>query len=94
VVWLECLKPIHKCSLLDDSFINIMDMLYQKLDVDQLQLVAITMRLLWLRRNTWVFDGVFQTPTSLVRVAHDQHDVFFALQNKEDGARPTLYSPW
>ena len=58
-VWLECLKPIHRCSLLDDSFTNIMDMLYRKLDADQLQLVAITMRLLWRRRNTWVFDGAF-----------------------------------
>jgi hypothetical protein len=69
-------EPIHKCSLLDDSFTNIMDMLYRKLDADQLQFVAITMRLLWLRRNTWVFYGVFQTPAGLVRVVHDQEEAF------------------
>jgi hypothetical protein len=75
-VWLESLKSIHKCSLTCANFGAIVDMLDDRLEEDQMQLFAVTARLLWLRRNRWVFHGEFQAPAVLKQHAHDQLRAF------------------
>jgi hypothetical protein len=71
-VWVDSLKAIHKCSSLNGNFAAIVDMLLTRLEKDQLQLFAVTACLLWLRRNSWVFNGEFQAPAVVMRHAHEQ----------------------
>jgi hypothetical protein len=71
-VWTESLKSIHKCSLMSGNFGAIVDMLHDRLEEDQMQLFAVTARLLWLRRNRWVFNGEFQAPAVLMMHAQEQ----------------------
>jgi hypothetical protein len=41
-----------------------------------LQLVVVVVRLIWLRRNRWVFEGELQPPAVLVRLARDQLEAY------------------
>jgi hypothetical protein len=71
-VWAECLKSIHKCVASTETFVNILEVLRSRLAEEQLKLVVVIARLLWLRRNRWVFKGVLQTPAALLYLARDQ----------------------
>jgi hypothetical protein len=75
-VWLECMKSIHKCSLTEDTFMNLLEMLQRRLDAEGMQLVAVVARLLWLRRNKLIFEGLFQSPADLIRLAQEQLQSF------------------
>ncbi|XP_059455066.1 uncharacterized protein LOC132185289 [Corylus avellana] len=49
-----------------------MEKLLERLNAEQMQLVAMVARLIWLRRNSVVFGGDFLDPSSLLRRAQDQ----------------------
>lgn len=70
-VWIDSLKSIHKCSYLNANFADIVDMLLNLLEEDQLQLFAVTARLIWMRRNKWVFDGEFKSPVNVMRLVQE-----------------------
>jgi hypothetical protein len=48
----------------------------EKLDPKELQLFAVIVRQLWLRRNQYVFGGPLTAPTVLIRQAWDQMEAF------------------
>jgi hypothetical protein len=73
-VWRECPPRIQKCAIVDDCFMNIFNQLQGKFGIEELQLIVITARLIWLRRNEVVFGGDFWTPSDLVRRARDQQE--------------------
>jgi hypothetical protein len=60
-VWSECPMNLQKCPSVDADFITIFWMLHERLGEDELQLMAVVARLIWLRRNTVVFGGVFSS---------------------------------
>jgi hypothetical protein len=70
-VWLECTSQIKKSTRDEIDFIFIMKKLFERLNADQMQLVAMVARLIWLRRNSMVF-GDFLDLSSLLRQAQDQ----------------------
>jgi hypothetical protein len=86
-VWTECMKSIHKCSSADDSFLNIWMMLSRRLDAHEMQFVAVVARLIWLRRNKLIFDGVFQSPSMLYRMAQDQMAQFDEAESRRCAPR-------
>ena len=76
-VWSECNLKIQNCLSFDDDFINIFEVLHERLRTDELQLVAIIARLIWLRRNTVVFGGDLSAPAELIRHGEEQIDTFW-----------------
>jgi hypothetical protein len=67
----------------EDSFLNIFQQLQDKFDEQDLQFIAITARLIWLRRNDVVFGGDFQAPSTIVSRAKEQQEA----SNSADQAR-------
>lgn len=82
-VWLESSSRIHKCAIMEDSFSNIFNLLHDKFGEEDIQLIAITARLIWLRHNSVVFGGEFLPLASLARQAREQVEA----SNSTDQAR-------
>jgi hypothetical protein len=75
-VWTESFKSIHKCSFIHANFADIVELLFHRLEKHQLQLFAVTARLIWLHRNKWVFDKEFQLPAVITKIAHEQYNAY------------------
>jgi ribonuclease HI len=71
-VWHECPRKIQKSTSDQTSFLDIFEGLLNRLDDEEMDLVASTARQVWLRRNQWVFDAKFLAPTHVVQRAADQ----------------------
>jgi hypothetical protein len=70
--------------------LNIFNQLQGKFGMEELQLIVITARLIWLRRNEVVFGGDFWSPSDVVRRAKEQ----FEAANSADQARcDALFQP-
>jgi hypothetical protein len=54
-MWLECVPQIHKCTSDVANFIYIFEKLIDRLDVDQMHIVATIARQIWLQRNVIIF---------------------------------------
>jgi hypothetical protein len=92
-VWIDSFKSIHKCSYLHATFADIVEMLFNRLEDDHLQLFAITARLIWMRRNKWVFEGEFQPPAVVMGLAHEQLRAFKAAELCRHVHSPVVPSP-
>jgi hypothetical protein len=55
-----------------------------------MQLIATISRQIWLRRNKWVYDGIFTPPAQVVRSARDQIEAF---SSAEQSRREQLVLP-
>jgi hypothetical protein len=75
-VWIESFKSLHKCSFTHATFADLVELLSHRLDTGQLQLFAVTARLIWMRRNKWVFEEEFQPPAVIMKLAHEQHNAY------------------
>jgi hypothetical protein len=69
---MECSPKIHKCTSDEIDFIHVMEKLMERLDSDQMHMVVIVARQIWLRRNSMVFGGDMVAPSDLVRRAREQ----------------------
>jgi hypothetical protein len=58
-------------------------MLRDRLGADELQLMVVVARLIWLRRNTIIFGGVFSMPAEIVRQGQGQIDSFWEAETKK-----------
>lgn len=67
-VSVECNRKIHKCSSDVNDFLCLLGKLMERIDEEELELVATTTRRLWLCRNTVVFGDLIY-PSQLVRSA-------------------------
>jgi hypothetical protein len=70
-VWSVSPPRIQKCIVIEDSFLNIFSELHGHFEEDEMQLIALTARLIWLRSNAFVFEGRFTPPLEVVRHARD-----------------------
>ena len=73
-MWLECVPLIEKCTCDVADFIHILEKLMERLDANQMHIVAMVARQIWLRRNVVIFGGEFLGPSSLIRRAMEQID--------------------
>ena len=55
---------------------EILESLGQCLNEEEMHLMVMVARKIWLRRNKMVFEGDFQAPSALVRLARDQEEAF------------------
>jgi transcription elongation factor Elf1 len=66
-VWHDYLTKIQKSTSNEDNFVTIFLGLQERLEKNELHLVVLVARQIWLRRNLFVFSGDFVDPTTLVR---------------------------
>jgi ribonuclease HI len=58
--------------MVEESFLDTFEGLLRRLDKDDVDMVACIARQVWLRRNKWVFQGEFATPTHILQCASNQ----------------------
>jgi hypothetical protein len=75
--WIE-FSLIHKCTSDEVDFTLVIEKLMARLDDDQMYLVAMVARQIWLRRNPVIFRGEFLDPASVMRKAKAQIDAVLA----------------
>ncbi|XP_059441892.1 uncharacterized protein LOC132174217 [Corylus avellana] len=92
-VWTECSPKISKCSSIEDDFSAIMAHLLERLDADQLQLMAAVARQIWLRRNSVVFGGELTDPGTIIRWAKDQVENWCTFSKRIPKREVVLWPP-
>jgi ribonuclease HI len=75
-VWSECNGKLQKRKCGGDDFMELLESLRQCLNEEEMHLMVTVARQIWLRRNKMVFEGEFQSPSALVRLARDQVEAF------------------
>ncbi|XP_062175976.1 uncharacterized protein LOC133881026 [Alnus glutinosa] len=69
-VWQECGKKIQKMTVEQVDGKGLIQFLMGKLDGEELLLALVVLRLIWLRRNAFVFEKAFSPPERIVFDAH------------------------
>lgn len=62
-------SKVQKCSCRDEDFMATWTELSQKLRKKKLEGMAFIFRKLWQRRNRWVFENSFQSPSEVITAA-------------------------
>jgi hypothetical protein len=75
-VWTECAIRIQKCTSDDSDFMELLTKMLNRLDGDEMAMVAVVARQLWLRRNTVAFGGDFLSPSQVTRIALAQLEAY------------------
>lgn len=65
-MWMECSRKIQKLSFVASDGISLFTQLMGSLEDDELAKAICIARLIWLRRNTVLFEGVLSSPIKLV----------------------------
>jgi len=65
-VWQDCGKKIQKLAIGQVDGKGLLQFLFKKLEGEDLMMAVVLLRLIWLRRNAFVFEGEFTPPGSLV----------------------------
>jgi hypothetical protein len=94
--WQECNRKIQKLSCVEDDGMALIQFLWDKLDTDDLLLAFIVARRIWLRRNSFIFEGVFIPPQQLESTASDSLEFFLLAQRAatSGGPQPQLDAVW
>jgi ribonuclease HI len=71
-VWHECSNRIQKTPLKHTRFLDIFEGLLQRFEEVEVDLFASVARQVWLRRNSWVFEGMFSSPVQVLQRATEQ----------------------
>lgn len=61
-VWQECSHRVQKLSIMEKDGYRLVQHLMEKLEEPEVLEVLTVMRMIWLRRNSFVFDRVFTSP--------------------------------
>lgn len=75
-VYGQGVSPVRKWHTYYGDFTGLWRELLMRLDGQQLDQIAIVSHKLWVRRNRWVFEQKFQSPTALYLFALDDVEVF------------------
>ncbi|KAF5459934.1 hypothetical protein F2P56_019840 [Juglans regia] len=84
-VWAVSFRAAKKWSSAEDNFLLLWDIFTDRLSYVELELAAVLMRMLWLRRNSFIFEDKFKDPESLVRTVKATLDDFQDAQENEKG---------
>jgi hypothetical protein len=75
-VWSVCSGKLQKCASETNDFSALIGTLMERLSMEEMQEMVTVARLIWLRRNKFVFDGEFTSPDALVRTAYEQLEAY------------------
>jgi hypothetical protein len=79
-VWNECGVRIHISALKDGDFLSIFEQLSNRLDREDLELLALIAQKIWYRRNNIVFGGALLPPRCLANSAKETMEEFSKAQ--------------
>jgi hypothetical protein len=68
-VWGEKFSCFQKCNTHLSSFVHLLEYSLQRFSKDQVELLAVVARKVWLRRNSLVFEGVLRHPKEVLEEA-------------------------
>ncbi|KAF5442058.1 hypothetical protein F2P56_037243 [Juglans regia] len=90
-VWSESDIVIQKWSLYETDLLKLWDSLVEKVSKDVLEETVMVMRNIWLRRNEFIFEGVFKRPSQVIKATRDELRVFqLAQQNAKQNPIPRV----
>jgi hypothetical protein len=72
-VWQESRRRVQKLSLTESGGLGLLQQLLDKLEEEDFLEAVTVLRLIWLRRNTLVFEGSFTPPAILLGQAKIKH---------------------
>jgi hypothetical protein len=96
-VWQESLRRIQKLALMDLEGRGLLIQLWKKLEAVEFDEALSTLRLIWLRRNAYVFDRGFSPPSQLISEARLDLLGYKEAQDrldKEKAPRSPLLTRW
>lgn len=66
-VWAKSSSPVHKGVTFEENFLELWEKLKGKFKrVAEREWIATTMRRIWLRRNTFIFENQFYSPRKVI----------------------------
>ncbi|KAF5481359.1 hypothetical protein F2P56_002016 [Juglans regia] len=90
-VWSESDIVIQKWSLYETDLLKLWDSLVEKVSKDVLEETVMVMRNIWLRRNEFIFEGVFKRPSQVIKATRNELRVFqLAQQNAKQNPIPRV----
>ncbi|XP_042939545.1 uncharacterized protein LOC122274584 [Carya illinoinensis] len=75
-VWEEHDSPVQKWAITDIDFMELWKKLHLSLEEEEIELVACTLRGIWLRRNALIFEKKFNNPRRVLSIAKQGRDEF------------------
>lgn len=81
-VWAEFNKTLQKWSSHEDDLLSLWEKMMDKVGKAEMRLIASVMRGIWQRRNELIFEGVFKSPSQVIRIAKEGIDEFLLAQVK------------
>jgi hypothetical protein len=75
-VWQECSRWVQKLSIMEKDGYKLVQHLMEKLEESEVLEVLTVMRMIWLRRKSFVFDRVFTSPSRVVALAMEALENF------------------
>jgi hypothetical protein len=81
--WSNCCIKVQKSSLTSPSFMQVVEGLFSKCNLEEIaQFVGLT-RCIWLRRNEVIHSGIFSHPNKIVQMTLKAIDKFNLAQGRE-----------
>jgi hypothetical protein len=94
-IWQECSRKLQKLSLTDSDGIGFMEQLMEKLERDELEEALTVARLIWLRRNSFIFNKEFTPPQQVANMAADSLAQFKIANVRPDSVECiSVYQQW
>jgi len=87
-VWQESSRKIQKLSMEEDDGMALLSTLQEKLDEHDFIHAIMVARLIWARRNLFVFKGLFSPPALLVQQALASREEFVAAKGQATRSNP------
>lgn len=81
-VWQERSRRVQKISLVESEGVCFIKQLMAKLEVEEVEEALTVARLIWLRRNSFVFGREFTFPSKLVIIAKESVDNFLQANHR------------
>ncbi|KAF5472199.1 hypothetical protein F2P56_008936 [Juglans regia] len=79
-MWAESHRAIQKWGPLETDLLKLWKDLEGKLNKYELDGVAVIMRGLWMRRNKFIFDNKFLSPSSIIKYARESIEEYHAVE--------------
>ncbi|KAF5445799.1 hypothetical protein F2P56_034822 [Juglans regia] len=82
-VWAERRSPVQKWPSAEVDFGSVWRKMSQSLSMEELDLSAIVLRNIWLRRNMFIFESCFNSPASIFQQAEMTRIEYMTANNTE-----------
>lgn len=79
-VCVENLSPIEKWVTVEDDLLKMWKNLMWKFKRDEMEWIAVTICIIWLRRNKFIFENQFYRTRKVIQMTHERMEHFQSTQ--------------